>query len=96
MRILFKQLKKYTVETNSGVKLGYVRDVILEIDGHLVSQYEVRPYLFSQKKYLISPSQIIRFEGSKMVVDDNIGREKKEIEEKKSLPSVEPVMMREE
>lgn len=96
MRIPFKQLKKYSVETSSGVRLGYVRDIVLESEGQMIAQYEVRPYLFSYKKYLISRDQIVRFENDKMIVDDNLALEKSKIQEEKPVPKAEPVLMREE
>lgn len=95
MRILLRKLKKYIVETESGVKLGKVSDLILDIDDHSVVQYVVRPAFFSSKEYLIGHQQIVRFEDSKIIVEDTIA--KVGIKQKsKATASPEPVMMRKE
>lgn len=72
MRITFKQLKQLLVETKSGKKLGHVCDVVFEIDGQLVAQYEVSPSLLSGKKYLISRDQVMSISAEKMVVSDGV------------------------
>ena len=74
MRITYKQLKKLPVEIKSGKYLGHVCDVIFEIDGQVVAQYEVSPSLLSGKKYLISREQVLSISAEKMVVDDSVVR----------------------
>jgi len=83
------------VETESGIKLGKVFNVIFDTELQNILQYEVGNY-FNKKQYLISRDQVIRFEEFKLVVDDGVKKVGVE-EEKMSTPTkVEPVMMREE
>lgn len=96
MRITYKQLKKLPVETKSGKMLGHVCDVVFEIDGQLVAQYEVSPSLLSGKKYLISREQVLSISAEKMIVSDGVVRV--EVEQRggeKAVVNAEPVVMRE-
>ena len=72
MRLSFKKIKQLSVETASGIKLGRVSDIVLEIDGQLVAQYVVKHSIISNKTYLISRDQIVRFEDKKIIIDDNV------------------------
>lgn len=95
MRVDFKQLKQLTVETLSGEKLGHVHDLVLEIDGQLVAQYQVKSSLLSTKEHLVSRDQVVRFEEKRMIVDDTVTPVGVVKGEKKTMPSgVEPVSMR--
>jgi len=89
MRLTLKQLRGLHVETVSGVSLGHVHDLVLEIDGQLVAQYFVKSSLFGNKEYLIGRDQVVRFEEKKMIVDDTVrtieveeGRKKLQIAQK--------------
>jgi len=96
MRVSLRQLKKMGVETVSGAKLGRICDAVFETDGQTILQYEVREFCFVGKKYLISNSQVVRFEEKKMVVDDGVRPIEVNNERVKSEKvSVEPVMMSE-
>lgn len=99
MRIDLKQLKQLQVETISGKELGSIVDIIFEIEGQLVAQYVVHPSMsiISRKEYLVSRDQVVRFEKEKLIVEDNV------IKEKESETSVsfggatpDPVMMMED
>lgn len=94
MRLSFKKIKQSSVETASGIKLGRVSDIILEIEGQLVAQYVVKHSIISGKTFLVSRDQIVRFEDKKIIVDDNV--EKIEIEKVKEKTSInpEPISMR--
>ncbi len=72
MRLTFKQIKSLHVETESGVLLGHVHDIVFEVEGQLVAQYIVRPSMLSSKEFFVSRDQIVRFEEKKMIVDDNL------------------------
>lgn len=72
MRMTLRQLKKMSVETVSGVKLGRVCDIVFETDGQSILQYEVCGGLFCGERYLINRSQVVRFEEKKMIVEDNV------------------------
>ena len=75
MRLSFKKIKQLQVETASGIKLGRVSDIILDTEGQLVAQYVVKHSIISDKTYLISREQIVRFEDKKIIVDDNVSRD---------------------
>jgi len=89
-------LKKLIVETQSGIKLGKVCDLVLETDGQTVLQYEVCGGLFCSKKYLISRNQVVRFEEGKIIVDDSVKKLVVNSETVKENVNVEPALMREE
>ena len=87
MRIALKQLKKMTVETLSGTKLGKVQDVIMDIDEQTVVQYQVKHTGISGSDYLINRDQIARFEEKKIVVYDTVLHKK----EKNSIPPLKVI-----
>lgn len=95
MRISYKQLKKLPVETKSGMYLGRVCDVVFEIDGQLVAQYEVSPSLLSGKKYLISRDQVMNISAEKIVVSDGAASvEVGQWVEERTAVKAEPAVMR--
>lgn len=83
-----KQLKKMTVETLSGTKLGKVQDIIFDIDGQMVVQYEVRHTGISGSDYIIHRDQVVKFEEKKMIVYDTVLKqsEKNRISPMKVIP----------
>ncbi len=72
MRIALKQLKKMTVETMSGTKLGKVQDIVMDIDDQTVVQYQVKHTGISGSDYLINRDQIARFEEKRIIVYDTV------------------------
>lgn len=96
MRLSFKHLKNYSVETASGTKLGHVADIVFEIEGQLIAQYIVNSSFMSSKEYTVSRDQIVRFEDKKIIVDDNVSKEKTtdKAQRKNNISSAEPVAMR--
>lgn len=88
MRLTLKQLKKMTVETMSGTRLGKVDDIIFDIDEQMVVQYQVKHTGISGSNYLINRDQVARFEEKKMVVYDTVikRREKSVIPPLPALP----------
>jgi sporulation protein YlmC with PRC-barrel domain len=95
MRITLKQLKKMNVETISGKKLGKVSDVVLQTDGQVVEQYEVKTFLLPGKTLLIGRSQIVRFEKERLIVDDEVDVAEKEDSDGVVGTNPEPITMRE-
>lgn len=89
MRLNFKKIKQLSVETASGIKLGRVSDIVFDTEGQLVAQYLVKHSIISDKTYLISRDQIIRFENKKIIVDDNTVKAESKEEEKKR-PAINP------
>lgn len=89
-------LKKLSVQTQSGVKLGNIVDVIFETDGQTILQYEVGNIFPWSKKFLINRNQVVGFEEKKMIVNDNVKKIEDESVLSKEKINTEPVMMREE
>ncbi len=71
MRFSLIQLKRMIVETESGMRLGKVYNIIFDTELQNILQYEVGNY-FNKKQYLISCDQTVRFEDKKMIVEDNL------------------------
>lgn len=94
MRLLLKKIKQLSVETASGLKLGRVMDIMVETEGQLVAQYLVKHSIISDKTYLISRDQIIRFENKKIIVDDNVLKIENKSTEKEPAINPEPISMR--
>lgn len=88
MRISLKQLKKMTVETLSGVKLGRVHDIFFGAQEQMILQYVVKPSGIGGESYLIGRDQVVRFEEKTMVVYDTAlkRKEKENIPPMKILP----------
>ncbi|OGH87572.1 MAG: hypothetical protein A3J93_03545 [Candidatus Magasanikbacteria bacterium RIFOXYC2_FULL_42_28] len=70
MKITFSQLKKLSVQTQSGVYLGKVVDVVLSVEENLILQYKVRSYKIVGHTFLINNSQVREITAEKIVVDD--------------------------
>jgi len=97
MRISYSQLKKCQVETQSGVGLGHVCDMVLDVDGQHIVQYEVKQSMLSTKKYLVNREQVVSITAEKIIVEDSVvGEKKKQVASTKSTIGQEAVAMREE
>ncbi|MBI2436277.1 MAG: PRC-barrel domain-containing protein [Candidatus Magasanikbacteria bacterium] len=94
MRISLKQLKKMSVETQSGVVLGVMKDMVFDVDTQSIIQYEVGSLL--GETVLIAPSQIVRFEQHKVIVEDTVRKVSSISQMKKVVSGADPVMMRED
>ena len=70
MRINFSQLKTLSVQTKSGIVLGKVKDLVLEIEGQTILQYEVGGLV--GKKYFINREQVLNIDEEKMIVEDSV------------------------
>ncbi len=92
MKISLRQLKNMRVETELGLSLGRVKDVVMQTDGQHVEQYIVGK-IFGEG-FVISRDHIVRFEKDKMIVEDSVVTEHKKIEHKKSGHHPEAVVMR--
>ena len=96
MRLSLRQLKKMTVKTMSDTVLGHVVDVLFDIEGQMIVQYQVKNK-FYEKEYLIHRDQIFKFEDDVMRVYDTAVPQEKKKKERAGLPiHPEPVAMREE
>ncbi len=94
MRLTFKELKQYPVETVSGVVLGYVHEIVLEDETQTVAQYAVRSSMFAHD-CLVSRNQVVAFREGKMIVDDSVKRvQGDQSDTKKPATNPEPISMR--
>jgi len=96
MRFSLVQLKKMIVETESGMRLGRVFNIIFDTEGQDVLQYEVGNY-FNKNQYLVNRGQVVKFEEGKMIVEDSVKKVvAEEIVEEKAKVEMGAVAMREE
>ena len=72
MRLNLKQLKNLSVETISGISLGFVHDIVWDTQSNMLVQLLVKKITAPTKKYLINTTQIVKIDETKIVVEDNI------------------------
>jgi sporulation protein YlmC with PRC-barrel domain len=84
MLINFQDLKSLPVETENGTPLGVVVDLEINLETHEINKYVItkQKLLSTGTTLLISPQQIIRITAEKIIVQDELIREKNS---KKSL-----------
>ena len=95
-----KQLKKVKVETQSGQYLGQIIDFEVETDTGIIVKYHVKAKVslagLFENKLIINKEQIINFDDRKMIVEDNVIKEKVEVKdpvpEVKKIEGTEPVI----
>lgn len=81
MRITYSEFKKKRVETQSGIVLGEVRDLVLDVESFELVQLKVKGSALKRKEYLIHIAQIKRVEEKRIVVSDAaISKEKSDAE----------------
>jgi sporulation protein YlmC with PRC-barrel domain len=74
MIINLNKLLDLPVYTESGVKLGKIFDLELDVENHLVLRYLVRPNFISMQNFLIQISQVREITADKVVVDDSVAK----------------------
>ncbi|MBU2542245.1 PRC-barrel domain-containing protein [Patescibacteria group bacterium] len=94
MRFDLRQLKKMIVETESGMRMGRVFNLIFDTEGQNVLQYEIGNY-FNKNQYLVNRDQVVRFEENKMIVEDSVKKVRVEEDRVGVQTKAEPAMMRE-
>lgn len=75
MKILAKQLLHLPVETQSGMRLGEIDDMEMDIDQHNVLRYVVRPAFVPRpfaKELIITPTEVVSITAVKMIVKDGV------------------------
>ncbi|OGF35061.1 hypothetical protein A2482_03030 [Candidatus Falkowbacteria bacterium RIFOXYC2_FULL_48_21] len=72
MRIAFKQLKALPVFTESGLSIGRVVDIEIDVNNHGVGKYIVSawPAILKREKLFIAPDQIVAIDSEKVIVRD--------------------------
>lgn len=81
MLINLHHLLHIPVFTESGIKLGRVYDLNIDIEVQAIMSYIVRATIFS-RSYLIKPSQIITISKDKIVVEDAVIGEAERVDNK--------------
>ena len=76
-----KNILHLTVVTESGINLGKVRDVNLDLDTHMVNHYIVAKRL-QKTPLLIAPKQVVSISDERMVVEDTTNPNVEEVEMK--------------
>jgi len=84
MIINYKKLKSLQVETKSGMKIGKIHDVEIDIDTNGIVKYLITEGLFTTD-LIVSPEQVISITEKKVVVEDNISSEDVTIEAESKL-----------
>ena len=72
MLIAIKKLLTLPVFTESGTKLGFIRDVELTVETHSVQAYLIGHKILGKEKYLISPYQVKAITAEKMIIEDGL------------------------
>jgi hypothetical protein len=93
MLIKDKQFKKIEVFTKSEQYLGRLSGFELQTDNSKINNYYVKTKILLagifEKQLIINNDQIISFDDQKMIVEDNVLKEK--IESEELLPKVETI-----
>ena len=87
MKISSKKIIGMMVETKSGENLGKVESFNLEVESQSVLEYKIKPSSLVtgliKEDLIISRGQVIEITNKKMIVDDNVVKNKTENELKK-------------
>ncbi len=67
-----QKLFKLPVFTVSGIKLGHVADVELDVETHTVRHYIVEQGFIDVDHYWVAPTQVRSITAEKIIVDDAI------------------------
>ncbi|MBI5023002.1 MAG: PRC-barrel domain-containing protein [Candidatus Magasanikbacteria bacterium] len=70
MLLLFSKLKNLPVFTQSGVKLGQIIDVEIDLDSQSILRYAIKRGIVSRGVLLIHRSQVVAITDEKMTVED--------------------------
>ena len=96
MLILARKLFALPVVTESGVRLGFVRDIEFDVEAHAVRAYLVGHKLFGKEKYRIAPHQVRMITLKNIVVDDGVATLSNEVFFKTKTTTPQMVMNSEE
>jgi sporulation protein YlmC with PRC-barrel domain len=75
MFINVKAILGLPVITESGTKLGSLKDMEIDIDLHFVRVYQVSKSMFHKADYEIGPSEVVKISTDKIVVKDAVLKE---------------------
>lgn len=72
MIVNLQQLMRLPVYTESGIKLGRIFDLEMDVSSQTVTHYFVRPNFISPKSFLIANSQVKEIKSDSVIVYDNV------------------------
>lgn len=72
MLLVFSHLKNLPVFTRSGIKLGQIADIEIDLDSQSIIRYVVRRGIVSRGILLIHRGQVISITNEKMTVEDAV------------------------
>ncbi len=75
MFVNIKSMLGLPVVTESGTKLGSLKDVEIDIDFHQVKKYHVSKSMFHKHDYEISPIEVVKINTEEIVVKDAVFKE---------------------
>jgi len=89
MQLDFNKIKNLPVETESGISLGNVTNLEIDLSGHNILKYIVgqKKLFFPSSALMIAPSQIIKISDEKIIVEDTLSPSRQKQTLKKALPA---------
>lgn len=81
----FSKLKNLPVFTQSGVKLGQVSDVEIDLDSQSILRYVVKRGIVSRETLLVHRGQVISITDKKITVDDAAAKEVRAVKIKEAV-----------
>ncbi len=86
MRIDVKKILSLPVYTEVGLKLGFIKNIEIDLDSHHILTYIVESGFLNTRVFYITPLQIKKITNTEIVVDDTV--EKNIIKKKAGISSV--------
>lgn len=85
MLLVFSKLKNLSVFTRSGIKLGQVADVEIDLDSQSIIRYVIKRGIVNRDVLLVHRSQVISITDEKMTVEDAVVKECKSMKMKEAI-----------
>ncbi|MBI2444045.1 MAG: PRC-barrel domain-containing protein [Candidatus Magasanikbacteria bacterium] len=86
MRSSARQLLGLPALTESGIRLGVVKDVEVDFGTSSIGAYSIGSRWSARINYRVAPSQVKRFTPEALIVEDAVGGERAAAEERSALP----------
>jgi sporulation protein YlmC with PRC-barrel domain len=75
MFVNIKAILGLPVITESGTKIGSLKDIEIDIDLHHVRVYQVSKSMFHKADYEIGPSEVVQISTDEIIVKDGVLKE---------------------
>lgn len=85
MLLGFSKLKNLPVFTQSGIKLGQVSDIEVDLDSQSILRYVVKKGIVSRETLLVHRGQVVSVTNEKMTVEDAVVKESQEVKIKEAV-----------